>query len=170
MILGNVPNSVSPRLQFREPSILTMDVHSPEIRSFNMSKIKGKNTGPEMMVRRWLWANGYRYRLHRNDLPGKPDIVLPRYKTAIFVHGCYWHRHGCWMTSTPATRRDFWQLKFQDNVSRDKRNIRALTEAGWRVMIVWECTLRGKTADPEAVGDQIIKFLMSDERFGESRT
>ena len=128
-----------------------MDVHSPEKRSFNMSRIKGKDTRPEMMVRKWLWTNGYRYRLHRKDLPGKPDIVLPRYRTVILVHGCYWHRHGCWMTTTPASRQDFWLAKFEENVDRDQRNLIALLNDGWRVMVVWECTLRGRTADPELV-------------------
>ena len=147
-----------------------MDVHSPDQRSFNMSRIKGKDTRPEMIVRKWLWANGYRYRLHRKDLPGKPDIVLPRYRTTILVHGCYWHRHGCWMTTTPASRQDFWLAKFQENVDRDRRNLQALQNGGWRVMVVWECSLRGKTADPALVAKQILDFLKSDTRFCESRT
>lgn len=147
-----------------------MDVHSPEQRSFNMSRIKGKNTRPEMMVRKWLWGNGYRYRLHRKDLPGKPDIVLPRHRTAILVHGCYWHRHGCWMTTTPASRQEFWLTKFKENVDRDQRNLTALLNGGWRVFVVWECSLRGKTADPALVAKQILDFLESDTRFCESGT
>ena len=145
-----------------------MDVHSPETRSFNMSRIRGKDTRPELMIRQWLWANGYRYRLHREDLPGKPDIVLPRYHTVILVHGCYWHRHGCWMTTTPGSRRDFWLAKFKENSSRDKRNIETLLNDGWRVMLVWECTLRGKTSDLELVTEQISDFLRSDIRLAES--
>ena len=145
-----------------------MDVHSPEKRSFNMSRIKGKDTAPEMVVRRWLWTNGYRYRLHRNDLAGKPDIVLPRYRAVIFVHGCFWHRHGCQATTTPASRLSFWTNKFQENVNRDKRNIEDLLNGGWRVMVIWECDLRGKTAEPELVGKQTSDFLRSDICFTES--
>jgi DNA mismatch endonuclease (patch repair protein) len=147
-----------------------LDVHSPEKRSFNMSRIRGKDTRPEMMVRKWLWANGYRYRLHREDLPGKPDIVLPKFKAIILVHGCFWHRHGCRMTTTPETRRDFWLSKFQENVCRDKRNLQALKGEGWRVIVIWECTLKGKTALPDAVFDQILTFLRSDVAFDESRS
>jgi DNA mismatch endonuclease, patch repair protein len=133
-----------------------------------MSRIRGKDTRPEMMVRRWLWANGYRYRVHRKDLPGKPDIVLPRYHAVIFVHGCFWHRHGCRATTTPASHRDFWLTKFQENVSRDKRIVEALMNDAWRVMVVWECALRGKTADLELVARQISDFLRSNIRFAES--
>ena len=139
-----------------------MDVHTPEKRSFNMSRIRDRDTRPEMLVRRWLWANGYRYRLHKKDLPGKPDIVLPAYCATIFVHGCYWHRHGCRMTTTPATRQKFWLTKFRENTERDKRNLNDLLSAGWRVMIIWECSLRGKTAIPETVFNQISNFLESD--------
>ena len=145
-----------------------MDIHSPAKRSFNMSRIRGKNTRPEMTIRRWLWANGYRYRLHRKDLAGKPDIVLTRYKAVIFVHGCFWHRHGCKATTTPASRTDFWLTKFQENVNRDERNIQVLVKKGWRVMVIWECTLRGKTASLELIGNQISKFLVSDTCFIES--
>ena len=145
-----------------------MDVHSPEQRSFNMSRIKGKNTHPEMTIRRWLWRHGYRYRLHRKDLAGEPDIILSRYGAVIFVHGCFWHRHGCQATTTPASRPDFWLAKFQENVSRDKRNVADLINSKWRVMIIWECSLRGKTADLELVGKQISDFLRSDIRFAES--
>ena len=147
-----------------------MDVHSPEQRRFNMSRIQGKDTRPEMMVRGWLWANGCRYRLHRKDLPGKPDIVLPKYRAVIFVHGCFWHRHGCRSTTTPESRRDFWLAKFSENVSRDKRNIAALLEQSWRVMVIWECSLRGKNATPELVAEQIVDFLNSETRFAESGT
>lgn len=118
-----------------------VDVHSPETRSFNMSRIRGKDTHPEIMVRKWLWTNGYRYRLHRKDLPGKPDIVLPKYHTVIFVHGCYWHRHGCKYTTTPATRKEFWEAKFKENTNRDRRNRRQLNQAGWRVLVLWECEI-----------------------------
>ena len=118
-----------------------MDVHSPAQRSFNMSKIRGKDTRPEMVVRRWLWANGYRYRLHRKDLPGRPDIVLPKYHAVIFVHGCFWHRHGCKYSTFPSTRQNFWQTKFEGNVQRDKDNQARLTSQGWRVFVLWECEI-----------------------------
>lgn len=147
-----------------------MDVHSTETRSFNMSKISGKDTQPEIMVRKWLWSNGYRYQLHRKDLPGKPDIVLPAYNAVVLVHGCFWHRHGCWMTTTPESRQGFWLAKFQENINRDKRNIDALWDTGWRVMVVWECTLRNKTANPDLVFRQILEFLKSDVHFAESTT
>jgi DNA mismatch endonuclease (patch repair protein) len=105
-----------------------------------MARIKGKNTKPELIVRRVLHALGYRFRLHRGDLPGRPDIVLPKYRTAIFVHGCFWHRHSeCSKASMPKTRTEFWQDKFAMNVARDQRNVEALKAAGWHVLIVWEC-------------------------------
>ena len=147
-----------------------MDVHNPAMRSFNMSRIGAKDTRPEMTIRKWLWANGYRYRLHRKDLPGKPDIVLPRYNAVLFVHGCFWHRHGCRMSTTPETRQGFWLAKFRDNVERDKRNIEALLKDGWRVMVVWECTLRTSAANPDAVSSQITAFLKSDGKLTESVT
>ena len=145
-----------------------MDVHSPAKRSFNMSRIKGKNTAPEMTIRRWLWAKGYRYRLHTKGLAGRPDIVLPRYRAAIFVHGCFWHRHGCRATTKPASRTEFWTAKFEENVKRDGRNVRELMGSDWRVMVIWECGLRGSNADVERVGNQIVDFLGSDSCFFES--
>lgn len=147
-----------------------MDVHSPEQRSFNMSKIQGKDTRPEMMVREWLWANGYRYRLHRRDLPGKPDIVLPKYRAVIFVHGCFWHRHGCQFTTIPESNREFWLTKFSKNISRDKRNIAALLEQSWRVMVIWECSFRRKNAIPELVAKHLAEFLNSETHFAEIGT
>lgn len=100
-------------------------------------------------------------------MAGKPDIVLPKYGVAIFVHGCFWHRHGCRATTTPATRRSFWTVKFQQTVDRDRRNLEELLNAGWRVLIIWECSLRGKSADVERVGMQAAGFLESDSRFAE---
>ena len=144
-----------------------MDVHSPEVRSFNMSRIKGKDTQPELAIRRWLWANGYRYRLHRTDLSGRPDITLAKYKAALFIHGCFWHRHGCRLTTMPSSRPTFWLAKFEQNVERDKCNIKALTKDGWRVMIIWECTIRGRATNLESVGRQILRFLTADISFAE---
>lgn len=119
------------------------DIVSPEQRSRNMARIRGKDTKPEMRVRSLLHRLGFRFRLHRRDLPGRPDIVLPRYRTVVFVHGCFWHRHpDCRYAYTPRSRVPFWTAKFAENVTRDSRNQEALVEAGWRVIIVWECELR----------------------------
>ena len=117
-----------------------VDRLSPEHRSWNMSRIRGRNTQPELAVRSALHRAGYRFRLHRKDLPGRPDIVLPKHRTVVFVHGCFWHRHpGCRFAYTPKSRVAFWQKKFDDNVARDRRNVRALRALGWRVITVWEC-------------------------------
>ena len=126
-----------------------MDVHTPEQRSFNMSKIRGKDTRPEMMVRGWLWATGYRYRLHRKDLPGRPDIVLSKYRAVIFVHGCFWHRHGCKYTTFPGSRQEFWQAKFKGNVQRDKDSQTKLVSQGWRILVLWECEIKNWNTDLE---------------------
>ena len=120
-----------------------VDVHTREQRSRNMSAIHDKNTKPELFVRTLLHSMGFRFRLHRKDLPGKPDIVLPRHKAVIFVHGCFWHCHECrFGRVVPATHREFWAVKRQSNVERDLRNKLALEALGWRVMVVWECQIR----------------------------
>ena len=117
-----------------------MDRLTSEKRSWNMSRIKSKNTTPERIVRSFLHRNGFRFRLHVKDLPGKPDIVLPKYKTVIEVRGCYWHWHeGCKDATTPSTNTEFWQKKFAENVARDQRTEQALKELGWNVIVVWEC-------------------------------
>ena len=117
-----------------------MDIISEERRSWNMSRIKGKDTKPELVVRSILHKMGYRFRLHRKDLPGTPDIVLPKYKTVIFLHGCFWHRHkGCKYAYTPKSRVKFWKDKFAETVKRDKQHLKQLKENGWEVFIVWEC-------------------------------
>ena len=114
-----------------------------EKRSRNMSAIKSKNTKPEIVVRKLLHSMGYRFRLHRKDLPGSPDIVLPKYKTVIFVHGCFWHRHNnCKYATTPKTRKEFWENKFEENVKRDNLNQANLTLKGWKIIILWECQLK----------------------------
>ncbi len=123
------------------------DTISKERRSWNMSRIRGKNTKPELIVRSMLHRMGYRFRLHRKNLPGCPDIVLPKHRTVIFVHGCYWHRHPrCRYAYEPKSRTEFWNRKFQENVKRDKKNQAQLEELGWRVRVVWECEVK----DPEA--------------------
>lgn len=120
-----------------------VDVVSSAVRSRMMAGIKGKNSRPEVLVRRLLFADGFRFRLHRRDLPGTPDIVLPGRRVAIFVHGCFWHQHqGCRFAKMPATRPEFWRVKLAANVDRDHRSVDALRTLGWRVLFVWECSLR----------------------------
>lgn len=117
-----------------------------ERRSWNMSRIRGKDTAPEMIVRSILHRMGYRFRLHMKSLPGKPDIVLPKYKTVIFVHGCFWHRHkGCRNCTTPTNRREFWLAKLNGNAARDKVHHRALRKLGWRVIVIWECETNARS-------------------------
>jgi DNA mismatch endonuclease (patch repair protein) len=119
------------------------DVHEPKTRSYNMSQIKGKDTKPEMIVRKFLHSNGFRYRLHVKDLPGKPDIVLPKYNTIIQVHGCFWHAHeGCKYFKLPQTRTKWWKEKLYGNKERDEYNITELKDIGWDVIVVWECELK----------------------------
>ena len=134
-----------------------------EQRSRNMSAIKSKNTKPEIAVRKLLHSMGYRFRLHRKDLPGSPDIVLPKYKTVIFVHGCFWHRHNnCKYATTPKTRKEFWENKFEENVKRDNLNQANLTLKGWKIIILWECQLKGDIKKVKKLFSQIeidlIKF------------
>jgi len=119
------------------------DVHEPATRSYNMSQIKATDTKPEMIVRKFLHANGFRYRLHVNDLPGKPDLVLPKYNTVIEVQGCFWHAHeGCKYFKIPKTRTDWWKDKLYGNKERDEKNIRELEKMGWNVIVIWECKLK----------------------------
>ena len=119
------------------------DVHTPQQRSFNMSRIRNRNTRPEMVVRSLVHRMGYRYRLHRKDLPGKPDLVFPSRRKIIFVHGCFFHMHDCrYGNVTPKQNAEFWRAKRLSNVERDRRNIAALTQEGWEVLEVWECQTR----------------------------
>ena len=113
-----------------------------EKRSWNMSRIKAKDTYPEMLVRRYLYSKGFRYRLHNNKLPGRPDISNESKKTAIFVNGCFWHRHGCKYTTTPKSNKIFWIEKFNKTVERDKKHYKQLANNGWRTIILWECELK----------------------------
>lgn len=119
------------------------DVHTPMVRSYNMSRIKGKDTKPEELVRKYLFSKGFRYRKNEKKLPGKPDIVLPKYRAVIFVNGCFWHKHdGCKYFVWPKSNVDFWHNKLLSNSERDKRNYDLLEKSGWKVLIVWECELR----------------------------
>jgi DNA mismatch endonuclease, patch repair protein len=133
-----------------------MDTISKEKRSWNMSRIKGKNTKPELIVRSLLHGMGYRYRLHQKKLPGKPDIVLRKYNTVIFVHGCFWHRHKeCKFAYEPKSRQDFWHKKFTENLARDMRNQSALLKLGWKVLVIWEC----EVGDKDNLKGRITGFL-----------
>lgn len=140
-----------------------VDVLTPAQRRLNMSRIRGRDTKPEMLIRRGLHAEGMRYRLHNSSLPGSPDIVFPRYKAVIFVHGCFWHGHDCPMFRLPSTRREFWASKIMSNHERDERARNALDLLGWRVLIVWECCLRGpaRRTLPEVL-DQCKGFVLAD--------
>ena len=122
----------------------TTDVLTPEQRRLVMSRIRGKDTKPEMLLRRGLHGRGLRYRLHGADIPGKPDMVFPKYRAVVFAHGCFWHGHGCSLFKWPRTRAAFWKTKIRCNMERDRKVQVALTMAGWRTIMVWECTLRGK--------------------------
>lgn len=124
------------------------DVHDQVTRSYNMSKIKGVNTKPEMLVRKWLHANGFRYRLHRKDLPGKPDLTLSKHRVVVFVNGCFWHGHqDCRYFVLPKTRTDWWKNKIENTVKRDQRALNDLNTLGWRSLIVWECELKTDKRD-----------------------
>lgn len=120
------------------------DVLTPEQRSLVMSRIKNKDTKPEMLLRRGLHKRGLRCRLHRRDLPGKPDLVFPKYNAVVFVHGCFWHGHGCSLFKWPQTRSGFWKNKITHNMERDRKVRSEVTATGWRMIVVWECALKGK--------------------------
>lgn len=134
-----------------------MDSLTPEKRSWNMSRIRGKDTKPELAVRSLLHRRGYRFRLSEKTLPGKPDIVLPKYRAAILVHGCFWHRHsGCKYAYTPKSRLDFWNRKFEENIARDENNLSRLHQAGWLPIVIWECEIK---RNPDAMLDKISRIL-----------
>ncbi len=120
------------------------DIFSKQKRSEIMSKISGKETKPEILVRKFLFANGFRFRKNDKRYPGKPDIVMPKYKTVIFVHGCFWHGHDCPAGKLPETRKEFWEKKISENVARDKRNKKELERLGWRVITIWQCELKNR--------------------------
>ena len=134
------------------------DTHSKEVRSMNMSHIRSKNTKPEEKVRKGLLSRGFRYRKNVKELPGCPDIVLPKYKTVIFVNGCFWHMHNCGRFVWPATNSEYWKPKILGNVNRDQKNTQQLREMGWNVIVVWECELKKKnlSARLDLLRDEII--------------
>ena len=137
------------------------DVLSKEQRKRCMSKIKSKDTKPEMLVRRFLFSHGFRFRLHRKDLPGNPDIVLPKYKTVIFINGCFWHGHkDCKFASIPETNRDFWLTKISGNIIRDNESVERLKQSGWKVIVIWQCELKPKVKDQTL--EQLITKLQNE--------
>ena len=142
------------------------DVHSVEARSRNMAAIRSKDTKPEIQIRQGLFSRGYRYRLHRSDLPGKPDLVLPKYRAAIQVQGCFWHKHDCRFFKWPATRPGFWRTKIEGNVARDQNALYKLKIEGWRALVIWECALKGVSPEHlELVFDEIENWLHSESEY-----
>lgn len=139
------------------------DVLSKEQRQKCMSHVKSKNTKPEVLVRSFLFAKGFRFRLHRKDLPGKPDIVLPKYKTVIFINGCFWHGHpNCKYATLPETNRDFWSDKISGNMERDKVTFSLLEKMGWKVLVIWQCELKPKTKDQTL--QNLITEIQNEQR------
>jgi len=137
------------------------DVHDKKTRSYNMSRIKGKNTKPEILVRKFLFSKGFRYRLNYSKLPGNPDIVLPKYKTVIFVNGCFWHGHkDCKYFIIPKTRTDWWLNKINGTIERDKKEKKELEKMGWIVKVLWECELRPKKRDKTL--ENLLMFLKNN--------
>lgn len=140
-----------------------MDRITKDKRSWNMSRIRGRNTLPERAVRSLLHRLGFRFRLHSHKLPGRPDVVLPRYQSVVLIHGCFWHQHpGCKYAYTPKSRANFWSRKFAGNLARDRRTVDALRDAGWRVIVVWECELR----KPDVLSRRIVTMLRRSRRAG----
>ncbi len=123
------------------------DNHTKEQRSYNMSRIRRKDTSPELKVRKYLFSKGLRYRVDDNRYPGRPDVVLPKYKTAIFINGCFWHHHDCKYFKWPKTNQDYWEAKIYGNLIRDEHNHSAMISAGWEVIVIWECELKKDTQE-----------------------
>lgn len=140
-----------------------MDVLKPDQRRLNMSRIRGRDTKPELLLRRGLHRLGLRFRLHYRHLPGRPDLTFPRYRAVLQVHGCFWHGHDCHLFQMPATREAFWRTKIQGNRERDRRTHQELIERGWRVLTVWECATRGAgRKPPNDLLDEAAAFIRGD--------
>lgn len=146
-----------------------VDVVDPATRSRMMSGIRGRNTKPEILIRSMLHRQGFRFRLHVRHLPGKPDMVFPRYRAVVFVHGCFWHGHDCPLFKWPATRPEFWREKIGRNQANDHRTNAALIASGWRVGVVWECAIRGAGKDLEGITRRLAEWLRGDAPFMEER-
>ncbi|OIO68790.1 MAG: very short patch repair endonuclease [Zetaproteobacteria bacterium CG_4_9_14_3_um_filter_49_83] len=150
------------------------DVHSKATRSKNMAAVRNKDTKSELLVRKALHRLGFRYRLHDRKLPGKPDLVLPKYNAVIFVHGCFWHQHDCHLFKWPSTREEFWREKIEGNRTRDIESIKQLQLMGWRVLTIWECSLKGKSRLPiddllSIVSNWIVEGSDEQEVRGENK-
>ena len=159
--LENKSDKKSSKIRIDEENVLPV-YEVKEDRSKNMSHIPSKNTKPEETVRKYLFSKGFRYRKNVSKLPGKPDIVLPKYKTAVFVNGCFWHGHqGCKWFVRPKTNTEFWDAKFQYNTDRDQRNYKKLEEMGWRVLIIWECEIRH--GDAVEAMDNLVERIMRQQ-------
>lgn len=140
------------------------DVHDSATRSRNMAAIKGKNTKPELLIRSMLHRHGFRYRIHDKLLPGKPDLVFPKYNAAIFVHGCFWHGHNCHLFKVPGSRTEFWLQKISQNRDNDARSYAGLRQKNYRILTIWECALKGKTRLlPNMLYTKISEWIMSKE-------
>ena len=143
---------------------MAADTVTPDVRSRMMAGIRGKNTKPELAIRSALHCLGFRFCLHRKDLPGKPDLVFPKHKAVILVHGCFWHGHHCHLFKWPKTRSGFWRQKINSNIARDRKNLLALATGRWRVATIWECVFKGRTRLPiKAVAERCAAWLDSDE-------
>lgn len=141
------------------------DIVDSATRSRMMSGIRGKNTRPELLIRSLLHRNGFRFRLHVNDLPGRPDIVMPRHRCVVLVNGCFWHGHNCALFKWPGTRIEWWRNKIERNRMNDGRSQEALLEAGWRIAVVWECAIKGRERIPESdIADTLTAWLRSSEQ------
>ncbi len=141
------------------------DVVDPGTRSRMMSGIRGKNTKPELVIRKELHKSGFRFRLHDKKLPGKPDLVLKKYNAVIFINGCFWHRHECYLFKWPKTRPEFWREKINKNHENDKRALKNLAAQGWRICVVCECALKGKSRDLPGVVNKITRWLLGEKKY-----
>lgn len=140
------------------------DIVDPATRSRMMSGIKSQNTKPEIIIRSIIHRHGFRFRLHAKELPGTPDIVLPKYRSVIFVHGCFWHKHNCNLFKMPKTREYFWREKFERNIAHDTRSRNSLVASGWRVCILWECAIRGNKKNISHVAEKIENWLRNGDK------
>ncbi|MCX4187026.1 very short patch repair endonuclease [Methylophaga sp. OBS4] len=151
-----------------------MDTHRPEVRKKNMRAVKSKNTKPEIIIRKALHGRGFRYKLHDKSLPGKPDLVFPKYRAVIEIYGCFWHGHNCKKFSWPNTNEEFWKEKISNNRSRDSKNIHRLMQSGWRVLIIWECSIndRNRLLKPDLINlisDWLVHGYSSSEINGTTK-
>lgn len=144
-----------------------VDRITPQARSRIMAAIRSGNTKPELLLRKALFARGYRYRIHSNSLVGSPDIALPKWGVVIFVHGCFWHAHNCGNVRLPKSNRAFWKRKLTRNMERDQATRKELLKQGWRVLVVWDCAFKGKTQQHiDALADRVEAWLLGDKRSG----